>query len=103
MHHIIESLRGNEKADVIDVYEAMDMFLPGIFAYFSILEGGVPMDIPDMRNPEEREKWRNDTRCTDPKVAGDMYIPSCSKGNPDIPEETYLRLQEKYREEMAKK
>ncbi len=103
MHHIIESLRGNEKADVIDVYEAMDMFLPGMFAYFSALEGGIPMDIPNMRDPEEREKWRNDTRCTDPKVAGDMFIPGYSKGNPDIPEETYLKLQEKYREEMAKK
>ena len=81
----------------------MDMFLPGMFAYFSALEGGIPMDIPNMRIPEEREKWRNDTRCTDPKVAGDMFIPGYSKGNPDIPEETYLKLQEKYREEMAKK
>jgi predicted dehydrogenase len=102
MHNVIEWLRGN-KADVIDVYEGLDMFLPGMFAYFSALEGGIPMEIPDLRNPEEREKWRNDTRCTDPKVAGDMFIPGYSKGNPDIPEETYLKLQEKYREEMAKK
>lgn len=103
MHHIIESLRGNENADVIDVYEAMDMFLPGMFAYFSALEGGIPVEIPNMRIPEEREKWRNDTRCTDPKVAGDMFIPGYSKGNPDIPEETYLNLQAKFREELAKK
>lgn len=103
MHHIIEALRGNKKADVIDVYEAMDMFLPGMFAYFSALEGGIPVEIPNMRIPEEREKWRNDTRCTDPKVAGDMFIPGYSKGNPDIPEETYLRHQAKFREEMAKK
>lgn len=103
MHHVIESLRGNENADVIDVYEAMDMFLPGMFAYFSALEGGKPLEIPNMRIPEEREKWRNDTRCTDPKVAGDMLIPGYSKGNPDIPEETYLKLQAKFREELAKK
>ncbi len=103
MHHVIEALRGRENADVIDVYEAMDMFLPGMFAYFSALEGGIPVEIPNMRNPEEREKWRNDTRCTDPKVAGDMFIPGYSKGNPDIPEETYLCLQEKFREEMSKK
>ncbi len=103
MHNIIEALRGNKNADVIDVYEAMDMFLPGMFAYFSALEGGIPVEIPNMRIPEEREKWRNDTRCTDPKVAGDMFIPGYSKGNPDIPEETYLKLQAKFREEMAKK
>lgn len=103
MHHIIESLRGRESADVIDVYEAMDMFLPGMFAYFSILQGGAPIEIPNMRNPEEREKWRNDTRCTDPDVAGDMYIPSYGKGNPEIPEETYLAHQEKYRKCMAEK
>ncbi|MBR3781330.1 MAG: GNAT family N-acetyltransferase [Clostridia bacterium] len=102
MHNVIEALRGNE-ADTIDVYEGLDMFLPGMFAYFSALEGGIPMDIPNLRNPEERDKWRNDTRCTDPKVAGDMFIPGYSKGNPDIPEETYLKLQAKFREEMAKK
>ena len=30
--------------------------------------------------------------CTDPEVAGDMLIPSYSKGNPDIPDSTYERI-----------
>ncbi len=89
MYNFVEKLRGSEDAQIIDVYEAMDMFLPGLFAYRSVLNGGVPMAIPDLRGPAEREKWRNDTACTDPKTAGDQLIPSYSKGNPDIPPEVY--------------
>lgn len=89
MHNLIEKLRGNRNADTIDVYEALDMFLPGMFSYFSVLDGGRQMEIPNLRSPEEREKWRNDTRCTDPAVAGDMLLPSYSKGNPDIPQKNY--------------
>lgn len=101
MYHFIEKLKGNPDADIIDVYEAMDMFLPGMFAYRSILAGGVPVDIPDLRCKEEREKWRNDTACTDPETAGDMLLPTCKSGTPDIPMEVYenVRLQwekEKY-------
>lgn len=89
MHHLVEKLRGNRNADIIDIYEALNMFLPGMFAYYSVLEGGKPMDIPDLRNKRERDIWRNDTRCTDPAAAGDMLLPSYSKGNPEIPQSTY--------------
>ena len=85
----MEHLLGNPEADVIDVYEALDMFLPGMFAYRSVLAGGVPMEVPDLRDKEQREKWRNDTTCTDNKVAGDMLIPACSEGFLDIPDEVY--------------
>ncbi len=98
MYNFIEKLRGREDMDVIDVYEAMDMFLPGMFAYRSLLAGGVPQDIPNLRDPEVREIWRNDTQCTDPNVAGDMLIPSYSKGNPDIPDETYEAVRKSYEE-----
>ncbi|MCR5040910.1 MAG: GNAT family N-acetyltransferase, partial [Clostridia bacterium] len=84
MHHLIEKLRGNKNADTVDVYEAMDMFLPGLFAYRSVLEGGKTLDIPNLRDPKVRELYRNDTACTDPAVAGDMLQPSYSKGNADI-------------------
>ena len=86
--------------DVNDVYEAMDMFLPGMFAYYSVLEGGKSMDIPNLRDPEERAKWKNDTRCTDPNVAGDMLIPSYSKGNPDFPDSTYDRIRKMYEDKL---
>ncbi len=77
MYNFCEKILGRE-ADVIDVYEACDMFLPGLFAYRSILEGNKPLDIPDFRKKEDRDAWRNDTSCTDPEAAGDMLQPSRS-------------------------
>ena len=52
------------------------------------------MDIPNLRNKEERDKWRNDTSCTDPKVAGDMLLPTFSKGTPDIDSAVYAHMKE---------
>ena len=92
MWHFIEKLKGNPEADIIDVYEAMDMYLPGMFAYRSILAGGVPMDVPDLRKRDEREKWRNDVACTDPVKAGDQLLPTCKSGTPEIPPEVYEKM-----------
>jgi len=94
MWHFVEKIKGNPDADVIDVYEALDMFLPGMFAYRSILAGGIPMDVPNLRNKEEREKWRNDVACTDKNVAGDQLLPTCKTGTPDIPDAVYDRMKE---------
>lgn len=95
MYNFVEKLRGREDADIIDVYEAMDMFLPGQFAYTSIVEGGVPVEIPNLRNKEERDRYRNDTTCCFKDKAGDMYIPSYSKGEVEIPESVYEELKKK--------
>ncbi len=103
MHNVVETVRGRDNMDIVDVYEAMDMFLPGMFAYRSVLQGGIPLDVPNLRNPEEREKWRNDTECTVAKVAGDMLVPSYSKGNPDIPAERYEEIKKNFEEEWAKR
>ena len=92
MYFFIQKILGDESADTIDVYEAMDMFLPGMFAYRSILAGGVPMQIPNLLNRVDRDLWRNDTACTDPKVAGDMLWPTMSAGTPDIPMEVYAYM-----------
>ncbi|MBQ7541296.1 MAG: GNAT family N-acetyltransferase [Clostridia bacterium] len=94
MYNFIQKLRGNRNADVVDVYEAMDMYLPGHFAYRSVLAGGIPMDVPDLRDPEERDKWRTDETCTDP-AAGENALPGYSEGDPDIPQEVYDRLRQK--------
>ena len=106
MYHFVEKLLGNENADTIDIYEALDMCLPGLFAYRSILAGGIPMEIPDLRKKEVRDQYRNDTACTDPKAAGDMLLPVFSKGNPEIAPEVYDRVRDKWtahlEEEKAK-
>jgi predicted dehydrogenase len=102
MYYFIKRILGDETAETIDVYEALDMFLPGLFAYRSILAGGIPMAIPDLRDREERERWRGDTACTDPKAAGDMLVPTLSKGTPTIPQEVYDRQAALWAEECAK-
>lgn len=96
MYNAIEYVRGNPDVDIINVYEAMDMYLPGLFAYFSILEGGIEKEIPDLRLKENRDKYRNDRRCTDPKVAGDQLLPCNKLGNPDIPEAVYERMRKDF-------
>ena len=95
----VEYMRGNPDADIIDVYEAFDMFLPGMFAHFSFLEGSKAMEIPDLRDPAQRDKYRNDTRCTLKKQAGDQLIPHYKEGHPEIPMENYENIRKKWIEE----
>lgn len=82
MYNFIEKISGNKDADFIDVYEAVEMGMVGHFAYRSILAGGVPVQIPDLRKKEEREKWRNDVACVDVKIAGEQVWPIRKSGNP---------------------
>lgn len=102
MWNFISKICGDDQAETIDVYEALDMFLPGLLAYRSVLNGGVSMDIPDFRNPAAREKYRNDNACTDPNVAGESLLPSYSKGNPEVPSEVYERTRIAFEEENEK-
>jgi len=106
MWNFVEKIKGNPQADTVDVYEALDMFLPGMFAYRSILNGNISMAIPNLRNKEEREKWRNDTACTDPETAGDMLLPMSAKGDVYIEDAVYERMAdiwEREKEEKRKK
>ena len=73
----------------IDVYSALDMAIPGLLAYRSILNGGNVVEIPDFRDPAVREQYRNDIACTDPDVAGDQLLPSCSTWQGTVPDEVY--------------
>ena len=103
MYNFVEKILGNADADTIDVYEALDMFLPGMFAYRSILDGSVPKEIPNLRDPSVRDAWRNDTACTDPAVAGDMLQPTFSLGTPEIDDSVYARVKALWDEECEKK
>lgn len=84
-----EYLLGNPEADAIDVYEALDMWMVGFFAYLSAMNNSAAEMIPDLRKPEVREQYRNDRRCTIKKEAGDQLLPSYSKGNPMIDPSIY--------------
>lgn len=88
----------------LDVYQALDMFLPGIFAYRSILEGGSPVVIPDFRNPADRDRFRHDNRCTDPGVAaGDDLLPSYSREEIVISDSVYEHEAARSAESLEKK
>lgn len=101
MYHFVEKIRGDESADVIDVYEALDMFLPGLFAYRSILAGGAPMAIPDLRDKAVREQYRDDTACTDPKAAGDRLLPTAKLGTPAIDPGVYPVIRQRFLDDLA--
>ncbi len=73
----------------IDVYTALNMGICGILAWRSALNGNVPMDVPDFRNPKEREKYRNDHACTNPAVAGDQLLPKTTFPIKEVPDEVY--------------
>ena len=101
LKNFIDYLQGDRTADIISVYEALDMFLPGLLGYRSVLAGGAPQEIPDLRDAAQRERFRQDTACTDPQAAGEMLLPSYSLGNPQVPREIYDGLREKWEKKQA--
>lgn len=101
LKNFVSAVKG-EKADVIDVYEATDMFLPGLFAYKSALNGEIPQEIPDFRDKKVRERYRGDVACVDENIAGKDVLPSCSKGDAVIPDEIYDEIKRKFYEEQNK-
>ena len=72
----INKIQGIEKdySALHDVYEAVDITLPGILGFKSITQNGAEIEIPNLRDKAVRDLYRNDTTCTFPDVAGDMYI-----------------------------
>ena len=91
-HYFIQKILGRPDGlkYSIDVYTAVDMGIIGILAYRSALEGGKPYEVPNLRNREERDAWRNDIRCTNPKIAsGSDLLPCAPEGNQVFSQEVY--------------
>ncbi len=101
MYNFVSKILGEKDAEIIDVYEALDMFLPGLLAYRSVLNGGIPMAVPDFRDPAQREPYRNDRACTSPAAAGNQLLPSYSKGNPSVPKEVYEKARRAFEESLG--
>ena len=95
-HFFIEKILGREDGEwSIDVYQALDMGIPGLLALRSLLNGNIPYDIPNFRNKEEREPWRHDHACCTESVAGDQLLPASSYPLGNIPnDEVYARMKE---------
>ncbi|MBP3324002.1 MAG: Gfo/Idh/MocA family oxidoreductase [Clostridia bacterium] len=96
MYFFCEKILGDEEAEIVDVYEATDMMLAGLFAYRSCLNNNASMEIPNLRLKSERDKWRNDTATWDENFAGDMLQPSYSESNPEVPDEVYEYWRKKW-------
>lgn len=96
-HCFIEKILGREDGKwAIDVYTAVDMGICGILAYRSILGGNVPIKVPNLRNKEERDAWRNDNACTNPEVAGDQLLPCSSYPERPMTEEESAALRQSW-------
>ena len=95
-HFFIERILGNPDGEKysIDVYQAVDMGICGILGYRSILNGNMPIKVPNLRNKEEREPYRNDHACTNRAIAGDQLWPTLKDGDPDVSDETYAAVRQ---------
>lgn len=102
MYNFISKLLGDPEAEIVDVYEALNMFMPGLFAYRSVLNGGITMEVPNFKDPKVRELYRHDTACTDKKVAGKQLQPSYSKGNPVVDDKVYEHIRQEYLKTLEK-
>ncbi len=102
-HLFIEKILGKPDGEwAIDVYKAVDMGICGILAYRSILNGNTPVKIPNFRNKQEREPYRNDIACTDPSVAKDKLVPCSSYPERIISKEEAKALRKQWEDKTAK-
>lgn len=95
MHYFLQKILGRpEGKHAIDVYQALDMTLPGLLGYRSIVNGNIPLDIPDFRDKQIRKKYRNDHWCCDPKMAGKGQPKyGWSGGAVKVPDSVYRKQQ----------
>ena len=99
IHYFVQKILGNpEGEESIGVYEALDMSLPGLFAMRSILQGNIPLKVPNFRNPEEREPYRADTASS--FDGGADRLPVCGKEGYAVPDGTYDRVRKLWLEKQ---
>lgn len=96
-HCFIEKILGRPDGDFsIDVYTAVNMGMIGIMAWRSVLAGNKPMEIPDFRDPDIRDKWRHDNACCTPSVAGDSLLPNSTYDMPVFSDEVYANVRKQW-------
>ncbi len=97
-YYFIRSILGDEvaRARAIDVYTAVDMCIPGILAYKSICNDNNSVKVPNLRNKEERDAYRNDTFCTFKHIAGDQYVSNNIQGYEEIPDSVYDEVRRRW-------
>ncbi len=100
MHYFLEKILdrpGGEEC--IDVYQALDMTIPGILAYRSILNGNIPIEVPDLRDKKVRNRYRNDHFFSLPKGP---EVQLCSHGDGKVTDEIYEAVRRKWQAKFIK-
>ena len=101
MHYFLEKILGRPAGEeCIDVYQALDMGVTGILAYRSILNGNMPMEVPDFRKLENRDKYRHDQLSTNPAALEENRLPNCSFDSPEIPDNVYEEVRKTWMSEQ---
>ena len=100
--NIFEHFLGNKEADIIDVYEAIDMWMIGFFGHISAMNNSAAQAIPDLHSKEMRDVYRDDRRCTNPEIAKEQLLPSYTQGNIDIAPQIYEGHKNKWLEKQNK-
>ena len=94
MREFLNCIRENRKPKM-DVYFATAMASVGILAHRSLLEGGMPYDIPDFRLEEDRVKYENDNLTPFWGADGrEPTLPSCSRPEGEPTKEELERYDE---------
>jgi len=90
-HFFIERILGRPDGLewAIDVYDAVEMGICGTLALRSRLLGGVPQTVPNFRNKEERDPYRNDRDTTHPGVENGNLVPCSVHPAPNPPDDRY--------------
>jgi hypothetical protein len=76
-HFFIEKILGRPEGIEwsIDVYQAVEMGICGLLGYRSIRNGSAPVKIPNFRNKEERDEYRNDKETTFTSTPDGVLVP----------------------------
>lgn len=76
----VDAIMANEQPEFpFDIYSGVTMASISILAHRSVLGGGMPYDIPDFKNEDDRIKWENDKETPFYYTDGrEPTIPCCS-------------------------
>ena len=96
--YFIGAILGDEegKKYSIDLYRALDMALPGLLAFRSILDHGMPYAVPDLRDHRVRDAYRSDHYATDPRTPAEYRLDTSKTGTPEVEEEVYRTVQKEF-------
>ncbi|MBR5869252.1 MAG: hypothetical protein IKZ21_07375, partial [Clostridia bacterium] len=96
--YFIGAILGDEEGKTysIDLYRALDMALPGLLAFRSIVDHGMPYAVPDLRDLRVRDAYRNDHYATDPRTPEKYRLATSKTGTPEVEEEVYRAVQAEF-------